>query len=52
MRKNVLSRRGVSLYTGLRQPAPALSPQAIERLDAYLAGLPLAELASTVNPDG
>ena len=44
--KHVLSRRGVRLHTGLRQPAPALSPDAVGLLDSYLQALGFGSLES------
>lgn len=44
--KHVLSRRGVQLHTGLRQPSPTLAPETIELLDVYVHGLGLASLES------
>jgi len=44
--KHVLSRRGVQLDTGLRQPAPGLSPDAVGLLDFYLEALDLEGLES------
>jgi 4-hydroxy-tetrahydrodipicolinate synthase len=45
--KYVLAHRGVALETCLRAPAPHLAPEAAALLDAYLASLPLDELAVT-----
>jgi 4-hydroxy-tetrahydrodipicolinate synthase len=42
--KHVLSRRGVKLYGGLRQPALSLPSDAIEVLDSYLDALALGSL--------
>jgi dihydrodipicolinate synthase/N-acetylneuraminate lyase len=44
--KHVLSRRGVKLHGGLRQPALSLPSGAVELLDAYLEALALGSLKS------